>query len=109
MRIGILEHRNGTLPRQVLDLPNPSGFTPEHLLGFLGSAGEVPCLRVDFHPVAFLDEERNADLDARLEHGDLGGTAGVSVAFVAHPGGRHGQLDLRRQLERDRVPVELLE
>jgi len=37
MRIGILEHRNGTLPRQVLDLPNPSGFTPEHLLGFLAS------------------------------------------------------------------------
>src|SRR5437773_9777324 len=48
-------------------------------------------------------------LDARLEHGDLGGAAGSGVAFVTHLGGRHGQLDVRWQLESDRVPVELLD
>ena len=72
-----------------------------------GAAGELARLGVDLHLLAFLDEERHANLKAGLERGCLGHAARGGVTANARLGLGHRQLHVRRELDGDRVAVVL--
>ena len=71
--------------------------------------GELARLGVDLHPLAFLDEQRHADLEPGLERRRLRDAAAGGVAAHAGLGARHRQLHVRRELQADRVAVVLLD
>src|SRR5262252_537533 len=75
----------------------------------LGAAGELAGFCVDLHPVALLDEERHADLEAGLECRRLGGAPAGRVAAEPWLGRRHDELDMRRKLQPNRPAVVLLQ
>src|SRR5690349_14159879 len=74
-----------------------------------GSSRELPRFGVHLHLLAFLDEERHAQLHAGFEDRDLRHVAGRRVAADARLGGLDLQLDVRRELERDGPAVELVD
>ena len=62
-------------------------FRPYRARPRSGAAGELPRFRVHLHFLAFLDEERHADLEAGLERRRLGHAAAGRVAAHARFGG----------------------
>src|SRR5687767_560438 len=71
----------------------------------LGAAREFASLGVDSHFLALFDKQRNLDLQTSLEHRRFGHAAAGGIAAHAHLGACHGQLDMRRKQDADRVAV----
>src|SRR3954469_7488897 len=74
-----------------------------------GAACEFPRLCVNLDLLAGFDEIGHFDLEPGFEPRGFVGAAAGGIAADARLGVLDGQLDLRRQLQADRVAVELIE
>src|SRR5687768_9636191 len=76
---------------------------------FSGAAGELARFGVHLDALAFLDEQRHADLEAGLGARNLGHAAAGRIAARAELGLGNRHFDERRQLQADRIAVELVD